>query len=146
MDSGDIPRLATSAPERSSGGANRQHWRLNPGVYETGASPVLRTTRSGCDEAHIDLDHLTTAATRDLARSQHVKEFGNKGLRLQDRRDRGRHHDDCQARANDRSVPRDPERRQAVSNSRPKLPKGLFWRPNSPYIWMTFRDANGRRI
>jgi len=36
----DIPRLAISAPEPSSGGANRQHWRLNPGVYETGASPT----------------------------------------------------------------------------------------------------------
>src|SRR5437867_2710347 len=33
-----------------------------------------------------------------------------------------------------------------MSTARPPLPKGLFWRPNSPSIWMRFRDANGRPV
>src|SRR3989442_4982380 len=36
---GGIRRSAISARGRSSGGANRKRWQLNPGVYETGASP-----------------------------------------------------------------------------------------------------------
>src|SRR3989442_5565510 len=34
-----IRRLAISVPERSSSSGNTQHWPLNPGVHETGASP-----------------------------------------------------------------------------------------------------------
>ncbi len=33
-----------------------------------------------------------------------------------------------------------------MTTDKPHLPKGLYWRPNSPYIWMRFRDANGRPI
>lgn len=36
MGSGGIRRLATSVRERSSDGATRKRWQLNPGVYETG--------------------------------------------------------------------------------------------------------------
>src|SRR2546422_10436213 len=36
---GGIRRSAISARGRSSGGANRKRWQLNPGVHETGASP-----------------------------------------------------------------------------------------------------------
>ena len=47
MGSDAIRRWAISAPERSSVGANTKHRQLNPGVYETGASPVDADARSG---------------------------------------------------------------------------------------------------
>src|SRR5438552_10469362 len=45
--SGGIRRSAISARGRSSGGANRKRWQLNPGVYQTGASPA-GILASGC--------------------------------------------------------------------------------------------------
>ena len=39
MGNDDIRPLATSVRERSSNGRNRPRWHLNPGVYQTGASP-----------------------------------------------------------------------------------------------------------
>ena len=47
MGSGDIRRSVTSVRERSSNGTNRTRWQLNPGVYQTGASPVCHFRKLG---------------------------------------------------------------------------------------------------
>src|SRR6266446_156245 len=33
-----------------------------------------------------------------------------------------------------------------TTEGRPRLPRGLYWRPRSPYIWARFRDADGRPV
>ncbi len=45
MGGGGIRRSGISVRECSSNGTNRTRWQLNPGVYQTGASPITMTVR-----------------------------------------------------------------------------------------------------
>src|SRR4029453_14791434 len=59
IGSGGIPRLATSVPGPSSSGTTTKRWQPNPGVYETGASPVepyFKEIRGGIGALLINSD------------------------------------------------------------------------------------------